>query len=309
MKSITVITPTFNRAHTLERVYNSLKNQTMKDFLWLIMDDGSTDGTKQLVESFIKEGILDVLYFQNANEHKFITVFRGIEKITTPFFMIVDSDDSYPDDSLEILLNEVRAVENKEQFISVMGLSVYDNNTLVGDKYPFDKYDGSIFEMRYKYKVRGDKFGIFITETYQRLLSQFDDLPYIGKGYIPQSVFFNTYDSIGIKTRFVNKVVRFYHLDDDDEGSVSNTRWSGKNIFGLMEGYRSFLNSYSSQLIFYPKVLIRNIIGYLLYSILNEKGLVESINGIKKLYIKMISISLYPIVGIYKRIIIKKSIE
>ena len=49
-KKITVITPTYNRAHTLERVYQSLKNQTFKSFKWLVMDDGSTDDTKQLID-------------------------------------------------------------------------------------------------------------------------------------------------------------------------------------------------------------------------------------------------------------------
>ena len=45
----TVYTPTYNRAHTLHRCYESLKVQTFRDFEWLIVDDGSTDGTAELV--------------------------------------------------------------------------------------------------------------------------------------------------------------------------------------------------------------------------------------------------------------------
>ena len=59
MEKITIITPTYNRAHTLSRVYESLKNQTFKDFKWIIIDDGSTDNTEGLVKSFQKENILD----------------------------------------------------------------------------------------------------------------------------------------------------------------------------------------------------------------------------------------------------------
>ena len=55
-----------------------------------------------------------------------------------------------------------------------MGLSADENGKIVGDKYPNNGFDGSIFEMRYKYKVRGDKFGIFITKTYQREISEKD---------------------------------------------------------------------------------------------------------------------------------------
>ena len=54
MKTLTVFTPTYNRAHTIERVYESLKAQTCDDFEWLVIDDGSTDNTKTLVESFIE---------------------------------------------------------------------------------------------------------------------------------------------------------------------------------------------------------------------------------------------------------------
>ncbi|QTV04582.1 glycosyltransferase family A protein [Faecalibacter bovis] len=297
---ITIVTPTYNRAHTLPRVYDSLKNQTFKDFKWIIMDDGSTDNTNEIVSQFQSEGIIDIDYHWNENQHKFITVFEGIKKVQSKYFVIYDSDDSYPANALEILYNEAEKISDQDQFISVMGLSQFENGELVGDKYPNEGFDGTILEMRYKYKVRGDKNGMFITKTYQRLLEKFDYSIYKNKGYIPQSVFFNTYDAKGIKTRFINKVVRNYHLDEDDKQSVSNTRWSGKNTYGLMEGYKSFLNSYGKQLYKYPKALIRNIVGYHLYGILNKKGISELNNGLK--YFKVLSLMIYPLSVIYTKL-------
>ncbi len=294
---ITIVTPSYNRKHTLPRVYESLKNQTFQDFKWIIMDDGSTDNTEELVKSFQNEGLLDIDYFWNKNQHKFITVFEGIKKVTSPYFMIVDSDDSYPENSLQQLFDEVEQIKNQDEFISVMGLSQFEDGKIVGHEYPHNGFDGSIFDMRYKYKVRGDKFGIFITQTYQQLLKNFDYTEYQGKGYIPQAVFFNTYDANGVKTRFVNKVVRNYHLDEDDEASVSNTRWSGKNTFGLMEGYRSFLNSYGPKLFNYPKALIRNLVGYQVYGIINKKTFSEINKGLK--HFKLLSVLVYPFSFIY----------
>ncbi|MBF0597465.1 glycosyltransferase family 2 protein [Faecalibacter rhinopitheci] len=297
---ITIVTPSYNRAHTLPRVYESLKNQTFKDFKWLIMDDGSTDNTSEIVKSFQEENRIEIDYFWNENQHKFITVFEGIRKVTSSYFMIVDSDDSYPENSLAILFDEVENIPNQDDFISVMGLSQFEDGSIVGHQYPNNGFDGSIFDMRYKYKVRGDKFGIFITKTYQRLLSKFDYSIYINKGYIPQAVFFNTYDSKGIKTRFVNKVVRNYHLDDNDENSVSNTRWTGKNTFGLMEGYKSFLNSYGNRLYKYPKTLVRNIVGYQMYSIINNTGIIMIIKELE--HFKILSTFLYPLTRLYKKL-------
>lgn len=297
---ITIITPSFNRAHTLPRVYESLRRQTFKDFKWLIMDDGSTDGTKDLIHSFQQENLFEIEYHWQKNEHKFVTVFEGVKKVKTPYFMVVDSDDSYPENSLEILFNEAEKISNKEEYISVMGLSEYENGKLVGDKYPDAGFDGSIFDMRYKYKIMGDKFGVFITSTYQNLLNKFDYSAYRGKGYVPQSVFFNMYDSKGIKTRFINKVVRIYHFDLNDNDSVSNTRWTGKNTFGLMEGYRSFLNNYYLQLKKYPKTLIRNLVGYQVYSIINKKSLKEINKGLKNF--RILSLILYPFSYLYLKL-------
>ena len=294
---ITIVTPSYNRAHTLTRVYDSLKKQTFRDFKWIIMDDGSTDNTKEIVDNFKSEGLLEIEYFWNENQHKFITVFEGIKKVTSQYFMIVDSDDSYPTDSLQILFDEVEKISNQDEYISVIGLSQYTDGKIVGNQYPNNGFDGSIFDMRYKYKVRGDKFGIFITKTYQQLLKNFDYSPYKNKGYIPQSVFFNTYDADGVRTKFVNKVVRNYHLDDDDANSVSNTRWTGKNTFGLMEGYRSFLNSYGAKLFSYPKALIRNLVGYQVYSMINKRGLSEINKGLQ--HFKLLSTMIYPLSYIY----------
>ncbi|WP_374363244.1 glycosyltransferase family 2 protein [Cloacibacterium sp.] len=303
MNKITIITPTFNRAKTLPKVFESLLNQSFKDFLWIILDDGSTDNTAELVENFqLHNPFFEIIYKKDKNRHKFLTVLEGIKMVKTPYFMVVDSDDIYPENSLEILISEAEKIENQDKFIGVMGLSADENGKIVGDKYPNNGFDGSIFEMRYKYKIRGDKFGIFITKNYHREISEKDFLKYEGKGYIPQSVIFNEYDAKGIKTRFMNKVVRFYLKDEDDTASVSNTRWSGKNLFGLAEGHLSFLNSYGNQLFSYPKPMLRNLIGYQTYAIKNGRKISKIITEVKNPLIKILGILALPFSLIYQKL-------
>lgn len=291
---ITVITPTYNRAHTLNRVYESLQKQSFKRFRWIIMDDGSTDSTSQLVHRYINENIIPIKYYKGKNRHKFITVFEGIKKVKTPYFVIIDSDDSWPKDSFEILYQEVSKIKNQDQYIGVIGHSADTEGNLIGNLFPGNGFTGSILEMRYKYQVKGDKNGIFITKSYLRELDKFDYSIYENKGYIPQNVFFTTYDSLGLKTKFINKVIRIYYKDDDDSASVSNTRWKGKNIFGLREGYKAMLNNYSYQLFSYPKTLLRNLIGFQYYSFLNKKSLASNISSIKNPIIKLMSVLTLP---------------
>lgn len=299
---ITIITPTYNRAHTLPRVYESLKNQTYKGFKWLIIDDGSTDNTADLIKKFCADNLVDIEYIQQKNQHKFLTVLDGIRRVETPYHMVVDSDDAYPKDALEILLNEVEKIEYPEKYIGVMALSSDENGAIVGDKYPNTGFDGSIFDMRYKYGVRGDKFGIFITKTYLKQIENKDYSLYKGKGYIPQSIIFNEYDAKGLKTRFINKVVRVYYKDENDAASVSNTRWTGRNVFGLKEGHLSLLNSYQTKLFHYPKTLIRNIIGYQFYSFKNNDSVIKSLSRIKNPIIRLMGWVLLPFSFLYHKV-------
>ncbi|SDE61175.1 glycosyltransferase family A protein [Riemerella columbipharyngis] len=299
---ITIITPTYNRAHTLPRVFESLKKQTFRDFKWLIMDDGSTDDTASLVEVFRENSSFEIEYYSQSNRHKFLTVLDGIKKVVSKYHMVVDSDDAYPDDSLEVLYNEAEQIKNQDDYIAVMGLSADEEGNIVGDRYPNDGFDGSILEMRYKYKVRGDKFGIFITSSYHKQIEGKDYSLYEGKGYIPQSVIFNEYDAKGIKTRFVNKVVRYYLMDTEDAESVSNTRWTGKNIFGLMEGHLSFLNSYRKKLLGYPKALLRNIIGFQYYALKNKISFSKIIISPKDGVIRLLGMLLFPFSFLYNKI-------
>lgn len=303
MKKITIITPTYNRAKTLPKVFESLLHQSFKDFLWIILDDGSTDNTEEVVRHFqMMNPFFEIIYKKDKNRHKFLTVLEGIKMVKTPYFMVVDSDDTYPEDSLETLVSAVEEIKTPDDYIAVMGLSADENGGLVGDPYPNGGFDGSIFEMRYKFKVRGDKFGIFITKTYHREISGKDFSPYEGKGYIPQSVIFNGYDAKGIKTRFINKVVRFYLKDEEDAASVSNTRWSGKNLFGLAEGHLSFLNAYGNQLFSYPKPLFRNLLGYQIYALKSGRKIFNIFNDIKNPWIKILGILLIPLSYIYVKI-------
>ena len=113
---------------------------------------------------------------------------------------------------------------------------------------------------------------------------------------------FNEYDAKGVKTRFINKIVRIYHKDENDAASVSNTRWTGKNVFGLKEGHLSFLNSYKSMLFGYPKVLFRNLVGYQYYSLKNKNSISEIISSPKNIIIKILGILIFPMSFIYHKL-------
>lgn len=110
MATLTVFTPTYNRAHTLPRTYESLLRQTCKDFEWLVIDDGSTDGTEALVVSWIaaqntKENGLKIRYIYKENGGLYTGYNTAYANIDTELSVCIDSDDFMPDDAVEKILN------------------------------------------------------------------------------------------------------------------------------------------------------------------------------------------------------------
>lgn len=101
--SLTVLTPTYDRAYTLTRVYESLVKQTKQDFQWIIIDDGSSDGTEELIMSFPKTGF-ELEYHKKSNGGKHTALNYAHQFIKGEMVVIVDSDDYLTDDAADLYL-------------------------------------------------------------------------------------------------------------------------------------------------------------------------------------------------------------
>ena len=117
---ITIFTPTYNRAHTLPRLYNSLKNQSNKNFIWLIVDDGSNDETKTLVQGFVNEKIIEIRYIPQSNKGKHIAINNGLKNTHTEYFCVIDSDDYLAENAIqEMQYLSDKIIDNKLQSLSI----------------------------------------------------------------------------------------------------------------------------------------------------------------------------------------------
>lgn len=114
---ITILTPTYNRAHTLQRLFDSLITQENMSFEWLVIDDGSTDTTKNLIDSFNEKKLIDIKYFYQENMGKPSAINFGIKKSSMDYIFIVDSDDAITDDCISVLSSEINThLANKNVF-------------------------------------------------------------------------------------------------------------------------------------------------------------------------------------------------
>ncbi len=139
MPTLTVFTPAYNRADTLPRTYESLKNQTCHDFLWLIVDDGSTDGTRDLVSLWQKQNndfVIRYFYKENGGMHTAHN--KAYELIDTELNTCIDSDDMMTEDAVEKILKKWGEVRD-QGYAGLVGLDVdYLSGSIIGT--PFDEH-------------------------------------------------------------------------------------------------------------------------------------------------------------------------
>jgi len=167
MKPITIFTPTYNRAHLLPRLYESLKKQTSQDFIWLVVDDGSADDTRQLMNSYIAEGILDIQYVYQENQGMHGAHNTAYENIKTELNTCIDSDDFMPDRAVEIILNKWKTTtaEDKLKYSGIVGLDADMQGNIIGSKFTTETTTLEDFYLR---GGTGDKKLVYRTEVMQK---------------------------------------------------------------------------------------------------------------------------------------------
>jgi glycosyltransferase involved in cell wall biosynthesis len=217
----TVFTPTYNRAHTLHRVYDSLCAQTLRDFEWLVIDDGSTDGTAELIVNWAKSADFPIRYFKQEHSGRHIAHNSAIREARGQFFLPLDSDDACLPVALERMLHHWNAIPAAERacFGGVEGLCIDQNGRLIGDRYPSDPFDTTLRQRKYLYRLRGEKWGFAVTEIARRF--PFPEIS--ATQFVPEGTVYHELAKT-YKDRCVNEVFRVYYIDDPGTGGAISQR-------------------------------------------------------------------------------------
>lgn len=183
MKTLTIFTPAYNRAHTISRTYASLCRQTCKDFEWLIVDDGSSDNTRVLVEGWMKENKIPIryIYQQNQGMHgAHNTAYRNIE---TELNTCIDSDDYMPDDAVEKIITFWKR-NDSNRYAGLIGLDRTEDGKIIGTKFPEDMNSTTLYGF-YARGGKGDKKLVYRTEVIRQYPEYplFDGERYVGLIY------------------------------------------------------------------------------------------------------------------------------
>lgn len=160
---ITVLTPTFNRGGGLQSLWDSLQKQTVKDFEWLVVDDGSTDGTKNLITKLQEKSDFPIRYIYKSNGGKHTALNVGIQTIRSELTFIVDSDDCVTDDAVESILKIHKKYRSQNNICGYAFLRAFPDGKVNGKKFDVNEKIGSYIDVR----VNGDDTGADKAEVFK----------------------------------------------------------------------------------------------------------------------------------------------
>lgn len=275
---ITVFTPTYNRAYVLDRLYESLKGQTNDSFIWLIVDDGSTDNTQNLVQTWINENIINIRYYKQENGGKQRAHNKGVELCNTELFICVDSDDYLTEDAIDIFISTWNSINNKDKISGIVALRGKDIDKPIETWMPQNIKMATLNDLYYRYGFKGDAALLFRTHV----LKQFPFVVAEGEKFIGEGYVYIQIDQ-HYCLHILNKIL--YICEYLEDGYTSNVRRLTKNN---PKGY-IILNRQKALLSKSIKNKYLNIIRYMIGCIISKEK-----HPIKNSPYKVLALLSYP---------------
>jgi glycosyltransferase involved in cell wall biosynthesis len=267
----TVLTPTFNRAHTLSRVWDSLRAQTFDAFEWLVVDDGSTDGTAELIRGWAAVSPFPVRYVRQENRGKHVAMNRGVELAAGELIVNLDSDDACVPTALERFAFHWRSIPEarRSAFYGIVAHCVDDSGHRIGDPFPAAVVDARGLDCRYLWRARGEKWGPVRTDLMRAM--PFPEKP--ERMRIPESVVWDRLGQVYL-ARFVNESLRIYH-QEPGIGSLGSPGDPARYAWGSMLQHRIVLDEHLEYLRAAPLTFLLAAAHYVRFSLHAGVGGVE----------------------------------
>ncbi len=231
MKTLTVFTPAYNRAHTLLRTYESLLRQTCKDFEWLVIDDGSTDNTRELVKGWIADAKIPIRYIYKENGGLYTGYNVAYANIETELCVCIDSDDFMPDDAVEIIVSHW-CKYGSDKYAGLTGLDYHLNGEPIGGYFPENLNEGHLIDLTLHNLHCGDTKQVMRTDLMKKVSPQ---IGFPGeKNFNPAYMLLLVDDNY--PSLFINKNLCFveYQVNDSMSAHIFNQYLNSPRSFAKM---------------------------------------------------------------------------
>ena len=267
--NFTIFTPTFNRKKFLPLIYQSLLDQQRTDFEWLIVDDGSTDGTDEVVQELISRGEMVIRYFVKENGGKHTAINVGVAKANYELFIIIDSDDVFAKGALEAIAKQWMQVKDNNLICGIVGLSSFTDGKIVGTRFLEENWDISFSDIYHKYNLTGDKSVAFKTSVLKQFpFPEQQDIRFVFEAVVWHEM------AKKYKVRCINTVTQIVEYQTQGLSDSSYKKWY---LQAMAYSYYHLIRNNTHSILKYPKVFIWNYIYLMMYSLLAEENYVSKL--------------------------------
>ena len=287
---ITVFTATFNRAKQLHRVYSSLLAQSYKNFEWVVVDDGSTDETKELIETWKRNNKMEIRYIFQLNQGKHIAFNLGVDLAKGDMLVSVDSDDSILPNALELFKTNWEDLENEKKK-NFKGLAFrcldINSNTILGTPLPSKFFDSDDRNFRLKYKIEGEFIGFNRVDVLKKY-----PFPILDKRvrFCPENIVW--YEMAKqYKTRYIDIPARYYHRDAENSITGKNHNRSFSNYYL----WKYYINELSNYMIYSPTIILKGYVGISMDGFSTKRNLKDIMRDCKGVWRKVFVLLLTPL--------------
>ena len=286
---ISILTPTYNRKKLLKRLYNSLLENSKYevDIEWLIMDDGSTDNTKEVVKEFIEENKIEIKYYKQENKGKMSAINKLVTETTGDLIIDCDSDDYFTNNAFEIIKEEYNKYKNEENIYGLCFLKYNQNNNNMGNE--FKNIKTTMFDLYFKEGETGEKAIVFFSNIRKKYKHELEH----NERFVKEARMYHKMDE-KYKIICINKPVMI--CEYQEEGYTKNIEKQFKeNPYGYYEYFKEILQRDMKGVNFKKRLYV--IKHYILFSYFSNSK--KNLKNIKELKNKIIYLILY-IPGIVK---------
>lgn len=219
----TIFTSTYNRGYIISKLYNSLVNQTCKDFEWLIIDDGSTDNTTGLIDSFrAQSNNFQIRYKKIKNGGKPRAINYGVSLAKGKYFFMVDSDDYLLPDAIEKMHRWADEIDNDTMYIAVGAARGFPNGSYIKGVPPTVNRNGYVDATNLERKFYN--LDVDMCEAYKiEIFKKFPMAEWPGEIFAPEEIALNEIALAGYKIRWHKDII--YICDYLDDG-LTKGQWN-----------------------------------------------------------------------------------